>query len=189
MCHALLSDPNFFRLLCRIDEVFARQLYEAKCPVCQSNLHRANYERKPRADALVLSVVPKQRLSFCCGRCRKRATPPSVIFLGRRVFLGIVLLLGFGRHAGQTPAAAQAALGNPCRQTLARWRDWWTDAFARTPPWLTLRGRLDRPVESSELPQALVERVAGARAEDRVVILLRQLSPLSTRLAVELVAG
>ena len=58
-----------------------------------------------------------------------------------------------------------------------------------TYPWLTLRGRLDRPIEESELPQAWVERVAGASDEDRVVILLRQISPLSTRLAVELVAG
>ena len=189
MCHALLSDPKFFLVLCRIDEAIAAEVREAGCPVCQSNLHRANYERKPRGDALVLPVVPKQRLSFCCGKCRKRATPPSVIFLGRRVFLGVVVLLGFCRHAGQTPAAARAALGNPCRQTLARWRGWWRDTFTMTPTWLKLRGRLDRPIAESELPQALVDRVSSTSDTKRISIILRQISPLSTRLTAKLADG
>ena len=41
------------------------------------------------------------RLSFCSARdgCRKRATPPSVRFLGRKVFLGaVVVLVAAMRH-------------------------------------------------------------------------------------------
>ena len=35
------------------------------------------------------------RLSFCCDRdgCRKRVTPPSVRFLGRKVFLAVAVIL------------------------------------------------------------------------------------------------
>jgi hypothetical protein len=36
-----------------------------------------------------------RRFSLCCGRegCRRRATPPSVRFLGRRVYVGAVVIV------------------------------------------------------------------------------------------------
>ena len=189
MCHALLSNPKFFLFLCRIDEEFAEQVREGGCPECQENLHRANYDRKPRAAGSILPILPGKRLSFCCGTCRKRATPPSVLFLGRRVFLGVVMLMGSCRHAGKIPSASQADLGNPSRQTLARWRSWWHEIFTQTSAWLALRGHLDCPIESEMLPQALIERMTGVSDEERFVILLRRLSPLSTRLTIEICAA
>ena len=47
-------------------------------------LHQAHYERKPR-DAPLIWMEEKSRFSFCCGHCRRRCTPASVRFLGRRV--------------------------------------------------------------------------------------------------------
>ena len=45
------------------------------------------------------------RLSFCCDRdgCRKRATPPSVRFLGRKVYLGAVVVLVAAMRQGPRP--------------------------------------------------------------------------------------
>jgi hypothetical protein len=40
-------------------------------------------------------LMTNHRFSFCCDRdgCRNRATPPSVRFLGRKVYLGAVVML------------------------------------------------------------------------------------------------
>ena len=45
------------------------------------------------------------RLSFCCDRegCRKRVTPPSVRFLGRKVYLAAVMILINAMRQGPTP--------------------------------------------------------------------------------------
>ena len=45
------------------------------------------------------------RLSFCCDRdgCRKRTTPPSVRFLGRKVYLGAIVILISAMRQGPSP--------------------------------------------------------------------------------------
>ena len=45
------------------------------------------------------------RLSFCCDRdgCRKRATPPSVRFLGPKGLLGVIVILISAMRQGPTP--------------------------------------------------------------------------------------
>ncbi len=57
-------------------------------------------------------------------------TPPSVRYLGRRVYLGAVVLVaamigGVTRGPG---GAAAAGLGVSVRM-LARWRVWWRETF------------------------------------------------------------
>ena len=63
------------------------------CRHCSGKLHRANYKRKPRG----VESWPDAPLrdSFCCDQegCRRRHTPPSVRFLGRRVYGGVVAVL------------------------------------------------------------------------------------------------
>lgn len=41
-------------------------------------------------------------MSLCCARCRKRRTPPSVRFLGRRVYLAAVVVLACVLRQGPT---------------------------------------------------------------------------------------
>jgi hypothetical protein len=89
-------------------------------------LHRADYPRKPRGCSREVRAGHASRLSYCCARCRKRATPASVRFLGRRVYLGLAVVLVSAR-LGQ--------LLGVCRRTVARWRDWWREQFPRTPLW------------------------------------------------------
>lgn len=66
-------------------------------------------------------------------------------------------------------------------RTLDRWRTWWTQDFSRTPFWQSRRERLSVPVEIERLPQSLLERFDVGTAMDRMMQLLRFVSPLSTR--------
>src|SRR5258708_17558960 len=87
---------KFFRWLAEIDEETSRQVALGGCPACGGRLHRGDYPRKPRGGLLgIAGEVFSKRISLCCGRagCRKRATPPSVRFLGRRIYLGAAVVL------------------------------------------------------------------------------------------------
>ena len=90
MCHELLQDPNFFRLLLCIDQELAGELKAGGC-VCGGVLHRADYPRKPRGCLAEVRSQFESRWSFCCNRCRKRSTSMSVRFLGRRVYLAVAV--------------------------------------------------------------------------------------------------
>ena len=106
MYHGLLRTASFWEFLFTVDERLAEEAREAGCP-CGGPLHRANYPRQPRGGCANLPESYGHRLSFCCARdgCRKRTTPPSVRFLGRKVFLGaVVVLVAAMRHGAVTPA-------------------------------------------------------------------------------------
>ena len=156
MCHAQLQDPNFFRLLLRVDEELAGEAKRGGCP-CGGVLHRANYPRKPRGCLNELRVAYGSRFSFCCNRCRRRTTSISVRFLGRRVYLALTVVLASARHTGQMPAAAllSEALNVPVR-TLARWRHWWREDFPLTPLWQATCARFMPPVATDAFPASLL---------------------------------
>ena len=124
------------------------------------------------------------RFSFCCDRegCRRRTTPPSVRYLGRRVYLGAVVVLVTALQAGITPARAQrlvAWLGVSGR-TLQRWRTWWRTSFVTTAFWRAVHGHFLPPVAVDALPASLRERFAGPDERAQLARLLRFLSPLTT---------
>lgn len=79
---------------------------------------------KPRGGALAAAGEEHTlRFSLCCGRegCRKRAAPPSVRFLGRRVYLGAALLVAsILRLTHREPAELRRLTGIPA-QTVERW--------------------------------------------------------------------
>jgi hypothetical protein len=118
------------------------------------------------------------RYSFTCGRCEKRTTPASVRFLGRRVYLAVVLMLVSPR-GGVQGRTLRELLAIPER-TLGRWRTWWAKDFQRTPFWQSIRERLSVPVEIVRLPVSLLERFDADTATDQMTQLLRFISPLST---------
>jgi hypothetical protein len=127
----------------------------------------------------------RQRLSYCCGRrgCRQRRTPPSVRFLGRRVYWAVVVVLVMALEVWITERRyryIKAAVG-VSRQTLARWRQWWQEAFAKTQFWHLARAAFMPPVEVARLPASLVERFCH-HDDDRsgLVALLAFLGPLTT---------
>ena len=177
MCHALLQDPEFFLFLLRIDDEFATQTRDAGCS-CGGVLHSARYPRKPRGCPAQVREQYSWRLSFCCARCNQRATPASVRFLGRRVYLAVVLALV--SPPGGAPAQQLAKLLTIPVRTLDRWRAWWSRDFLRTPFWQSMRARFVAPAPSERLPQSLLERFAADTPAQRLVRLLRFLAPLST---------
>ena len=179
MCHVPLSDPQFFRFLTYIDETVAAEVQAAGCPYCGGALHQANYPRKPRGCPGAFRVEYSTRLSFCCHQCRRRTTSRSVRFLGRRVWLGWVVVLGSTRVGERTPAASALceALSIPWR-TLARWRRWWREGFAQSAVWQVLGARFLPPVAVVRLPAGLLERIQG-QGQAPLLALLTWLWPLT----------
>ena len=182
MFHTLPEDPSFFALLLKIDQDQANLTRAAGC-ACGGRLDQDNYPRKPRGCLPEFASSFGFRLSFCCDSCRTRTTPSSVRFLGRRVYLAMVMVLGSSRHAGSNPGASVLAKGLdvPVR-TLERWRVWWVQAFVRTPLWLVGRSAFMPPVDAERLPTSLLERFIGDAAT-RLNGLLRFVRPLTVGLA------
>ena len=176
MCHALLQDPAFFFLLLRIDEEFASETRAGGC-ACGGVLHSARYPRKPRGCPAHVREHYGWRFSFCCARCDRRATPASVRFLGRRVYLAVVLTL-VSSTSGATTKHVAGQLRVSVR-TLNRWRAWWQRDFVRTAFWQSRRARFTAPVPSEGLPHSLLERFDADNPVQQRVALLRFLSPLS----------
>lgn len=179
--HAFILDDNFFYRLEAIDRESARLVAAAGCPYCGGPLDRSDYERKPRGDVYIPATVklPLCRSSFCCRRdgCRRRTTPPSVIFLGRRVYLGAVVIVA-SALALLLQRAARPATVVPAR-TVARWGRWWEHGLTATSLFTELCGLLASPVDTSRLPCSLLERLAGSAVE-QVTALLKLLAPLTT---------
>jgi hypothetical protein len=160
MYHELPRHASFWAFLFSIDQDLAEQARQKKCP-CGGCLHRANYPRKPRGGGEDLPQEYGRRLSFCCERegCRKRVTPPSVRFLGRKVYLGAVVILVAAMRQGPSPRRVRelSRLFDADRQTIARWRVFWSEHFPQTPFWKAARGRLVPGVDVAALPLALLE--------------------------------
>ena len=115
MCHDLLRSPKFYELLELIDEERAREVRAAGCS-CGGVLHSARYPRKPRGIPRGLRDDDQTRRSFCCDQCRRRHTLRSVLYLGRRVYVGAMVLLGSalrGSLSGRGLGELCAALGVP----------------------------------------------------------------------------
>ena len=104
MYHDLPRVARFWSVLRAIDQDLAETTRKKAC-FCGGRLHAANYLRKPRGTPLQLSEQECLRLSFCCDRdgCRKRTTPPSVRFLGSKVYLGVVVILISALRQGPSP--------------------------------------------------------------------------------------
>jgi hypothetical protein len=163
MLHELVFDVEFFARLEAIDAEIAAHLAAQGCPFCGGPLHQGNYLRKPRGALLAPGGEQYAlRYSLCCGwrDCRRRVLPPSLRFLGRRVYLEVVVL--FATVVLQVVAAfrkASVATGVPAR-TLRRWATWWVGGFPTSPTWIELKARfVPPPPDEALLPASLVDRV------------------------------
>ena len=178
MCHELLQDPCFFRFLSRIDAEFAAERRAGRCRSCEGPLHVADYPRKPRGCPAAVREEYSKRLSFTCGWCDARSTPPSVRFLGRRIYVAVLLMLvSPARGSATRRLAADLRISS---RTLTRWRRWWGRDFVLTPFWRMARAQVN-DIDATSLPGALLARFGAPLWRDRLVQLLRFLSPLSTQ--------
>jgi hypothetical protein len=194
MWHEARLEEEWFAKLVEFDQKIAAAVAAEGCRHCGGPLHQGNYERKPRGGRIAGAGEGfTLRHSLCCGRegCRKRALPPSLRFLGRRVYLEAVVLLASAQAMVVTALRqVRAKTGVPAR-TLRRWRSWWTEAFPRSPAWAELRARFaPPPPDEAKLPRSLLDRLAVAlgdapAASDVLVLAARWLSPVTTESVVD----
>jgi len=147
-------------------------------------LHAAPYPRKPRGIRSVLDESYQSRLSFCCSQdgCRRRSTPASVRFLGRKVYLGVIVVLLTALHHGLTEARRRRLIEelDISAQTLWRWRRWWREQFVQMRCWRALAAQFIPPIDADTLPGALLERLTGSGLSERLVQLLVLICPVTT---------
>jgi hypothetical protein len=179
----LVSDPRLYVALTHFDDELAADAQKGGC-ACGGRLHRADYPRKPRGGPTGLGPEYNTRRSFCCASedCRKRTTPQSVRFLGRRVYLAAVFVLVSVMRHGITLARwgrLVAHLGISLR-TLSRWRDWWLRTFPVTTVWARVRGRIVPPPDADTLPTSWWTRLDPLTETERVRLILAWMLPLTT---------
>lgn len=173
---SMLSDPRVWSFLTQVDAAEAETCRQAGCPRCGGPLHSARYPRKPYGLAAVLRDDVR-RFSFCCAACRRRQTPPSVRFFGRRFYVGALflvvsaLVLGGGVRL-QTIARRS---GVPVL-TLKRWRRWWRERFPTTPAWQAKRGECAAPPREPVL-RWLLRAMRGRTLRARLLRTLVWLMP------------
>jgi len=179
---ALLANAKFHEQLLVFDRDLAAAARAARCWRCGGALHSASYERKPRGGPTGLGPEYAERFSFCCAvdGCRKRKTPPSFRFLGRKVYLATVVTLISVMLLGTTPSRLARLTEVPGidRGTLERWRSWWRSTFTEGAFAQVARAALAPAPDISRLPASLLERFVGA-ITDQLISLLRFMAPLS----------
>ena len=184
MCHAYLNDASFYTFLSLIDQDIAVEVQAAGCPYCDGILHSARYPRKPRGLRHLLDDSYDTRLSFCCAEdhCRRRTTPPSVRFLGRKVYLSLIIVLITALEHGLSPKRRKQLIEvlDIWPQTISRWRRWWRAVFPDSCCWQAMRGYFVPPVNAAQLPDVLLGRLTGDDLRHRLCHLLRLLIPITT---------
>ena len=181
MWHSLLADARFHESLFALDHAVAEEARARGCSACGGTLHAASYPRKPRGWP---SLPPEHsiRLSFCCATdgCRRRMTPASLRFLGRRVYVAtIVVVVSVLRH-GPSPMRMRrlCEVVGVSRRTVERWCAWWRSALCETAFWRVAAASFASPVAVADLPGSLLARFGGDHMA-RLVAALRFLGPIT----------
>lgn len=193
MYQGLLTSGALFRLLLMLDLEVAEEVRSEGCPHCASPLHRAAYRRKPRGGPPELEGQLRVRESFCCSRCRRRTTPVSLQFLGRKVYVSVWVLLLLVVRDGAKPERLGdlAAEHGVSVRTLYRWRRWWRELVPESGWWRRVSGLWVVPLVPEQMPGSLLAAFSGVgEAAARVVAALQcLLDPLWPRRGGAIVDG
>jgi hypothetical protein len=182
MSHKFTLNSTFHSLLLAIDRELSELTRQGGC-TCGGRLHQSNYPRSPLGLPAEFRPIYDERLSFCCDDCRKRVTPPSVRFFGRRWYPAPLLLLlsalmisindyrlrQIKRHFGITVSES----------TWKRWRRWWRDAFVETHFWKQARGEIS---QNNHRGSSMVRRMLNVfqgLIDKKIILLLKFLSPIT----------
>jgi len=105
-----------------------------------------------------------------------------VRFLGRKVYVGIVVVLVSAMMHGPSDRRLELLQRElPIdRRTLKRWLQWWTEIFVQCAIFKAQRGRFAQRMAQVRMPLELVEAF-GAQHIEGLVKLMRFLSPITTR--------
>ena len=162
---SLVPDSRFFDLLLTLDEELADEARRGGCS-CGGVLHGAAYERKPRGGPAGLARGSAIRFSFCCARegCRRRVTPPSLRFLGRKVFFGVLVLLLPVMRDGPTPERLKRLCASYAVsvRTVRRWCRFWRETFVTSRVWQAGRGPVWGPLRAPGEARGLLPQLEGS---------------------------
>ena len=183
MSHNLLHNTNFHALLFKIDQELSKEVQKAGCPECKGQLDKAPYPRVPHGLSRHLRIYYEQRLSFCCAKCRRRVTPQSVRFFGRRWFVAPIFIfisaITLGINERRLEQLKRHCDIHMSESTWKRWRRWWREIFCLTPFWRQAKGLLaEAYVIEQRVPRSLFSAFEPSN-EPRIIVLLRFLSPLT----------
>jgi hypothetical protein len=187
----LLADARFYELLLAFDRDIAVAARAVGCARCGGVLHSARFRRKPRGGPAGLGEAYDQRLSFCCASdlCRKRMTPPSFRFFGRKVYLGAVVVLVSAMRQGAIAARQLCETVGVGRRTIARWREWWRRAFVASPFWREVSAAFMPPVDQERPPVSVLERAFSGVAAEQLIAVRVWLLPITGGMACTLHDG
>lgn len=170
---------RFFLFLRDIDLVLAKESKAQNCHHCGGILDVSNYLRKPRGIKETRDDdISHIRFSFCCRKCRKRMTPQSVRFLGRKVYVGMCVIFAMSAEW------LQVTFTKICRQTLARWRRYWNGILCDSSRfWKKVKCQLPPNFQTNGSPVPIIELFLenDAKQEEVYSRILKFFSPLSVR--------
>jgi hypothetical protein len=181
MYKSLIGDVLFQTQLLAFDRDIAASARARGCP-CGGARHCGDYQRKPRGLCRSLGPEHSRRVSLACAErdCRKRHTPASFRFLGRKVYVATLVILLTALQLGPTAARLRrlAAETGVDRGTLARWRRWWTRTLQESRFWREARAAFMPPADPALVPLSLLDRFDGS-PEARLLSLLQFLLPIT----------
>lgn len=183
MYQKILTDPKFFLLLFKYDLERASELHSMPCKHCGGKLDWANYARQPRGGPPDLDEKCKVRFSLCCRNegCRKRVMPPSLRFLGARVYFSAIFSLVIALSQGARPEKIEKIQKefNISHQTFLRWRQWWKEVFPVTRFWQREKGIHSTSELESDFPYTLLKLFCRLHMlQESLCNFLRFISPL-----------
>lgn len=160
MLPEILQSTNLFYLLHRIDIDLAEQQQAAGCPYCGGTLHYSNYQRKPRGGPDLPDTLFK-RLSLCCSneKCRRRTLPQSILFMDRRIYFRVVILIITTLNQNKLQRYSinmLAKMVDANRKTISRWLTYFRELFPQSKTWKKARGFVSATIATQELPGSLV---------------------------------
>ena len=188
MSQNFLTKSSFHARLTEIDQEIAMSCLAKGCVRCDGKLrklHQSDYPRSPMGIAQAFRDYYLSRFSFCCIDCRKRTTPPSVRFFGRRWYpapLHIFISIMTYGISKRRIALMEKHFGIVVREsTWRRWRKWWRDEFVATKFWSQAKGKLPpgNDITQGSFPRAIFNFYTG-NVEEKMLLFLPFLSPLTS---------
>lgn len=179
MVHKFLSNTKFHQFLILLDDNLADEIRQNGCLHCEDELNSSDYPRSPFGVSTAFREFYRSRRSFCCRRCRRRTTPPSVRFFNQRWYCApffILISALMSKSRKRQLKALQKHLGLTVnKRTLLRWRIWWQTYFPTTPFWKQMKALTPHQVINGPFPWSILNTYSG-QLKEKIIQLLRFLT-------------
>jgi hypothetical protein len=182
MSHNFIFNATFYAFLNDLDRDILTKAQEEGCLHCGGKLHRSDYPRSPMGVRAEHRHYYERRFSLCCNDCRKRTTPSSVRFFGRRWYPAplfmLICILNLGINERRLKAINRHFGIVVSKTTWKRWRRWWRERFITTRFWQQNKGLLSPKAHQGYCPRNLFKLFSGT-LQEKLTVLLQFLSPMT----------